>query len=98
MQLHFLKIEERYYEAIERGQKTCELRYNDRDYQAGDLIRFITKWVGQDRPSGERFEGDYWVRANVYKITHVLHEFDGLKKDYVILSLKLNIPPKKLKA
>ena len=41
MKLHELKIKEEYWNAILRGDKTFELRKNDRDYQVGDLIHFI---------------------------------------------------------
>ena len=38
---HELKIKDCYYQAIMEKRKTCELRYNDRDYQTGDTISFI---------------------------------------------------------
>lgn len=37
---HQLKIVERYFYALLRGEKTAEIRYNDRDYQKGDTISF----------------------------------------------------------
>lgn len=41
MRIHKLKIERRYYEAVNSGDKLCEIRYNDRDYQKGDKIAFL---------------------------------------------------------
>lgn len=41
MKLHELKIKHEYLIEVDRGNKTFELRKNDRDYQVGDLIRFI---------------------------------------------------------
>ena len=41
MKLHELKIKHEYLIDVALGNKTFELRYNDRDYQVGDLIRFI---------------------------------------------------------
>ena len=41
MKLHELKILHKYLVDISIGKKTFELRKNDRDYQEGDLIRFI---------------------------------------------------------
>ena len=35
---HKLKIEPSYYEAVLDGDKTFEIRYNDRGYQKGDTI------------------------------------------------------------
>ncbi len=41
MKLHELKIKHEYLIDVTIGTKTFELRKNDRDYQVGDLIRFI---------------------------------------------------------
>lgn len=57
---HKLKIEERYYERLCSGEKTCEVRFDDRDYQVGDILEFdrwypfrqhfqithIQRWIG----------------------------------------------------
>ncbi len=37
---HQLKIKPEYYERIKDGSKTCEIRFNDRDYHRGDVICF----------------------------------------------------------
>ena len=37
---HELKIHDCYYTAIIDGEKTCELRFNDRNFQKGDTIVF----------------------------------------------------------
>ena len=39
---HELKIEEVYFDAIECGDKTFEIRFNDRGYQKGDILH-LTK-------------------------------------------------------
>ena len=36
--LHYLKILEEFADAVLTGDKTFELRYNDRNYKTGDLI------------------------------------------------------------
>lgn len=38
MATHDLKIDKRYFDAIKSGEKTFELRFNDRNYQAGDVL------------------------------------------------------------
>ena len=43
MKLHTLKILPKYYVAIINGEKTFELRKNDRDYRVGDLITFTNR-------------------------------------------------------
>ena len=80
MQLHTLKIKEDYFNAILRGEKTFELRKNDRNYQVGDLIHFI-------KTDGLEYFGH---SRDVYQIIHVLNNVPeyGLDKDYCILSIK----------
>lgn len=36
--IHDIKIERRYFNSIKEDRKTWELRYNDRDYHAGDYL------------------------------------------------------------
>ena len=80
MKLHELKIKEEYFYAILRGDKTFELRKNDRDYQVGDLIHF-TKTDGY-----EYFDHS----KDVYRIIYILKDVPeyGLDKDYCILGIK----------
>lgn len=82
MRLHILKIKEEYMKAISYGEKTFELRENDRDYQVGDLIHFV-----------DLDENEYLMFNNVdniYRITYVLKDVPeyGLDKDYCILGIK----------
>lgn len=39
-QIHDLEIQQEFADVIFTGDKTFEVRYNDRGYQKGDLIRF----------------------------------------------------------
>ena len=85
MKLHELKIKHEYLIEVDMGRKTFELRKNDRDYQVGDLIRFID--IKQDN------KGDcdiYIDKDTLYKITYVLKDVPqyGLDKDYCILAIK----------
>lgn len=77
---HELKILERYHTALIEKRKTCELRYNDRDYQTGDTIQFIftEAWINWEK----------YHHPEKWKITHVLHYPDWLKEWWVVLSLK----------
>lgn len=38
--IHELKIYPQYLDALKRGVKTFEIRYNDRNYQVGDILKF----------------------------------------------------------
>lgn len=37
-QVHSLKTVDRYFDAVERGEKTFEVRRNDRAFQTGDIL------------------------------------------------------------
>lgn len=72
---HFLKIESNYIDRVLDGSKLFEIRYNDRDFQAGDIIILIEN-VKPNR------------RAKAI-ITYVLNFPQGLKDGYVGLGIKL---------
>lgn len=81
---HQLKIVERYFYALLRGEKTAEIRYNDRDYQKGDTISFSDLIPD----SGDILVCESWYDKYKWKITHILHFPEWLKDGYVVLSLK----------
>ena len=85
MKLHELKIKNEYLVEVVMGRKTFELRKNDRDYQVGDLIRFID--IKQDSKGGLDI---YIDEDTLYKITYILKDVPeyGLDKDYCILGIK----------
>lgn len=74
MEIHKLKIEERYLEEIKAGNKKSEIRINDRDYQKGDILEFKDYSV---------FDKFTTLR---YKITHI-HSGLGMEGNYVCLSI-----------
>jgi len=78
MKHHELKIKECFFKSILIGDKTCEIRLDDRDFQAGDTIRFL--------PFNEVCEP--WIDVNEFEVSHVLRYPQGLKKGYVALSIK----------
>ena len=85
MKLHELKIKEDYFNAILRGEKTFELRKNDRDYQVGDLIHFV------DIDGNNHIIGNpAYNKKLVFQITYILQNVQeyGLDKDYCILAIK----------
>ena len=96
MKLHELKILHEYLVDVDLGKKTFELRKNDRDYQVGDLIRFIDV---QADGSKYCYKYKFQIEPNIdentlYRITYVLKDVDqyGLDRDYCILAIKkLNI-------
>lgn len=79
MKLHELKIKEEYLLEVALGNKTFELRKNDRDYQVGDLIHF-------NLTNGK----EYSYGKDIYQITYILKDVPqyGLDKEYCILAIK----------
>ena len=77
MKVHDLKIKPCYYLAIENGKKPFEVRFNDRKFKVGDILRLR-----------EYADGDYTGRVLNVKITYVLDDSLFCKKGYVVLGIK----------
>jgi len=78
MIIHELKIEKHYLKHLMSRDKKSEIRFNDRDYQKDDILRFYN--------SVDEIEVghlNYWVH---FKITHI-HSGLGMAQNYVCLSL-----------
>lgn len=61
---HLLKCWPEHFEAVWRGEKTHEIRRNDRDYKAGDLVT-LAEWM----PDSKRATGR-WVKGRIGFVTH----------------------------
>ena len=74
--IHKLKIRPEYLARIKSGEKTSEIRFNDRDFQCEDVV--------------ELYEIHNGIASIVctfkYRITHV-HSGLGMADNYVVLSL-----------
>lgn len=68
---HRLKIEQPYLDEILAGRKKSEIRFNDRDYQRGDLLELFV--LG----SSDKY---------CFEITHI-HSGLGMQEGYVVLSI-----------
>lgn len=85
---HSLKTWPNFWDAVERGDKTFELRKNDRGFQRGDVL-LLRKWdpsdsgfyVDDDGDSTYAEEYAATIRATV---TYVLNGF-GLEHGYVAI-------------
>ena len=74
---HNLKIWPEYFAAVREGLKRAELRWNDREYQAGDILD-LCEWD----PNEEAFTGDF-ISVTV---THVA-DLGQWMPGYVLLSV-----------
>ncbi|MCR5480123.1 MAG: DUF3850 domain-containing protein [Ruminococcus sp.] len=83
-QHHKLKLEEQFVQPILNGEKTFEVRLNDRKFKVGDTIEFmpiahwdntiIFKWIPE-------------ITSKTYEITFVLEGW-GIKEGYCVFSFK----------
>ena len=89
---HTLKTWPKYFEAIRAGDKRFELRYDDRDYSQGDLLR-LEEWNRHSQEySGRWLEAyvSYMVRAPGFDVD-VGHDDDrcAIGKGWVLISIKV---------
>lgn len=78
--IHELKILKSFADAIISGDKTFEVRHNDRGFQKGDIVRFKV----EDHP--EKRE-DHPISKKLYEITYVLNSW-GINEGFVVFSIK----------
>lgn len=80
--IHELKIDENFTDAIISGDKNFEIRYNDRGYQKGDIIKFKPTYTSDGVVNTANP-----IYNSLYEITYVLNGW-GLKEGYVVLGIK----------
>ncbi|HEY2763338.1 MAG TPA: ASCH/PUA domain-containing protein [Pseudonocardiaceae bacterium] len=81
---HELKTWPEYFQAIKRGDKTFELRRNDRDFQVGDILR-LSEW--------EPTTGTYSGSELLVRVTHLMvGGVFGLEPGFVALSITATSP------
>lgn len=83
MKIHKVRIRESYADAVLSGEKTFEIRHNDRGYQKGDYLKFAV----EDDKSIRKIP-THGLNDKEYEITYV-HSGLGLKEGYVALAIVL---------
>lgn len=80
---HTLKILKEFADAVLSGEKTFEVRENDRGFQKGDRVKFkvVEKGIYQDTPS------EHDLEYKVFEITYVLSGWH-IERDYVVFGIK----------
>ena len=82
IRVHELKIAKDYADSVHFGDKTFEVRLNDRGFQKGDIVRFIPlNRLGVE----DRVHPLYYKE---YEITYVLGSFYGLAQGYVAFGIE----------
>lgn len=72
--VHHIKLGASFFGEVERGEKTFELRKNDRDYKKGDILEMM-----------EFKDGKNTGRTVRVLVTYILTEFAGLEEGYCIM-------------
>ena len=81
MRIHDLKILNDFADSVVAGDKTFEIRENDRGFQKGDFIKFqATDRIGINNYS-------HLINNKLYEITYVLNGW-GIKNGVVALAIK----------
>ena len=81
MRIHKIRLNIEFCDAVISGEKSFEIRENDRGYQKGDHIKFLSV----EANSGVRAYHEIVKRE--YEITYVLNGW-GLKNGYVAFGIK----------
>ena len=79
---HSLKIEKRFIPRILSGQKTFEIRKNDRDYQVGDILRLY-----EFNPE-HKIQWSYEGRVHNLTVEVVYMSSFAQQDGYVVLGIK----------
>lgn len=81
--VHNLKIDFDYFSDVVQGDKTFEIRFDDRPYEEGDYL-FLREYD----PS-EGFTGEYCVVMVTYVFGREEHEKDYVRDGFVTLGIQL---------
>ena len=76
---HELKTWPDLFDDILTNVKTFEVRFNDRGFRVGDVLRLL-EWDDRD----EKYTG----RATDRTVTYILYAHAGLREMYVVLGMK----------
>ena len=77
---HQIKLRQEFAEAVASGDKPFEIRYNDRGYQKGDLIKF-------EIVDSMDVHCYHEIENKLYEITYVIGGW-GLQEGYVVFGIK----------
>lgn len=80
--IHEIKLNREFCEDVYNGTKQFEIRKNDRQYEVGDIIKFIP-WEPRSEISFK-----HPIKQNAYIIKYILHGGYGLKDGYIAMQIK----------
>lgn len=94
---HVLKCWPEFFDAIKRGDKTFELRRNDRGFQRGDVL-VLRKWSPPQPPPPEyapaylSWMGHYWDDEPLRLVVTYVLSSEHLREGFVAMGFKMEEP------
>ena len=79
MRIHEIRLDIAFCDAVLSGEKSFEVRLNDRGYQKGDRIKFFSV--------ENSLRCYHEIDKHEYEITYVLNGW-GIKNGYVVFGIK----------
>ncbi len=76
--VHQIRIGTSFFNDVRSGEKTFELRKNDREYAQGDILEMM-----------EFTNGRYTGRSVKVRVSYILEDFTGLVEGYCIMAIKI---------
>lgn len=91
MQTHELKTLPQYWDAVQRGEKTFEVRRDDRGFQKGDVLELVrTEYLPDPQwpLSGDRY-GSKSLSTIRAEVTYILTSGQfGIEPGYVVMGIR----------
>ena len=91
--IHELKCAKEYFEAVVSGEKSFEVRKNDRQYAAGDFLAMNeVQYVPEIRTDGDGVITEqvptYTGRSCLVQVVYILNDDRYLQPGYVCMSIR----------
>ena len=80
--IHELKEKTEYFDKVVSGEKTFEVRANDREYNVGDYLA-LNEYLTDDEGAALC----YGERCCIVRVTDILRNPEFVKEGYVIMSI-----------
>ena len=90
MELYKLEITTEKYNDISSGMKDWVICKKDKNYSIDDLITFLTTYESRTQVGFAKYETHTYTNNTdeVFKITYIQENCNGLHKDYCILGIR----------
>lgn len=83
---HVLKTLPQYWDAVQRGDKTFEVRRDDRGFQKGDIVELLKIHPGTRHPD-TNYDGSHKIITRRIRYILTGGQF-GIEPGYVVLQLE----------